>query len=721
MRKFLTIIFILLFSASLRADEGMWIPLLLEKYNISDMQDKGLKLSAEEIYSINHASLKDAVVIFGGGCTGEVISENGLVLTNHHCGYSYIQWHSSVEKDYLKNGYWAMNQEEELPTPGLNVTFLERIENVTKDILDGTEYELTEMARQEIIQNNIDKLTAPLKEGRHHDAVVKPFFYGNEYYMFVYKIYTDVRLVGAPPGSIGNYGKDYDNWMWPRHTGDFSVFRIYADENNQPSDYSPQNIPFKPKKYLSISLDGYESGDFTMVMGYPGSTNQYYTSDAVRMIIKKSYPKKIALREKRLKIMESFMSEDEKVRIQYASKYRRVSNAWKKWQGILLGLDKAYALEKKEQKEEEFRIWAENDPLRKERFGSVLDNLDNLYAEMSEYLLVYEYASEAFLATEMMEFILELNGFLVKNLSLDENDKLKAKEAFLSEVDKFFKDYYQPLDLNIYTSMLQSFYNDIDPKFHPLIYEQIFSKYNGDMNEFARKQFRKSKLTTKDDVYKLLSFYPHKEAKINKILSGDPLFKTFISFSNIYNEEVNARFNFIEGEIESAYRIYVRGLKQMLPANSLYPEANFTMRVAYGEVEGYSPRDAVIYNYGTTLSGVIEKYNTGFSDYSVPGKLIELYENKDFGIYADEKGKMNVCFIASNHTTGGNSGSPVLNSRGELIGLNFDRNWEGTMSDIYYDSNHCRNISVDIRYILFIIDKFAGAGYLLDEMNIKRP
>ncbi len=711
----------LLFFASLSADEGMWIPLLLEKYNISDMQDKGLKLSAEDIYSINQASLKDAIVIFGGGCTGEVVSGNGLVFTNHHCAYRYIQSHSSVENDYLRNGYWAMNREEEIPTPGLSVTFLERIENVSKQVLEGTEYELTEMTRQEVIQKNIDELTAPLSNGRHHKAVIKPFYYGNEYYMFVYKIYTDVRLVGAPPGAIGNYGKDYDNWMWPRHTGDFSVFRIYADEKNQPADYAAQNLPYKPEKYLSISLEGYNSGDFTMVMGYPGSTNQYDISTAVQMITERTYPKKMALREKRLDIMEKFMAEDEKVRIQYASKYRRVSNAWKKWKGVLLGLERAKALDNKRKMEEQFREWVEIESLRKERYGSVLNDLNNLYSEMSEYMLVYEYAGEAFLATEIMDFILELNGFLIQNLSLDEKDKMEAKKEFMADVDKFFKDYYKPIDLNIYASMLEAFYRDIDSKFHPDIYEKIMSGYKGDFQKFARKQFRKSNLHTKEDVYELLSYYPQKEAKLNKLLSGDPLFQTFISFSSVYNDEVNARFGFIDDEIESAYRIYVRGLREMKPANSMYPEANFTMRVAYGDIEGYSPRDAVIYNYETTLSGVIEKYNTGISDYSVPEKLIELYENKDYGIFADEKGKMNVCFIASNHTTGGNSGSPVLNSRGELIGLNFDRNWEGTMSDIFYDKSLCRNISVDIRYVLFIIDKFAGAGYLLDEMNLQIP
>lgn len=718
MKKFLFIPLLFILLLNLRADEGMWIPLLLEKYNIQDMQDKGLKLSAADIYNINNASLKDAVVLFGGSCTGEVVSDQGLLFTNHHCGYRYIQSHSSVENDYLTNGFWAMSLQEEIPNPDLNVSFLDRIEDVTERVLEGTENELTERSRQTVISRNIEEITAPLSDGKFHKAEIKPFYYGNEYYMFVYKIFTDVRLVGAPPGSIGNYGKDYDNWMWPRHTGDFSIFRIYAGPDNEPADYSPNNVPYKPKKYLPISLDGYEEGDFTMVMGYPASTTQYYTADAVQLIEDKSYPKKIALRDTRLEIMEKYMNSDEKIRIQYAAKYRSVSNAWKKWQGVIKGLSRADALEQKILNEEKFTRWVGQSEEREQKYGNILGQLENLYSELSKYLLVYEYASEAVLAVEILNYALDFNSFMLINANFSDDEKKLARTEFIKKTNSFFKDYHQPLDKEIYTKMLEAFYQDIDPEFHPDIYDQIMKKYKGDFSKFAERQFKKTLFNNKEAIFKLLQDYPERAASVYKKILKDPVFETLLSFLKIYSEEVNARFNFVDNEIQRAYRIYMQGLREMNTGQILYPDANFTMRVAYGKIEGYSPKNAVIYNYETTLSGVIEKYNTGLADYTVPQKLIDLYNEKDYGNYASEDGHMNVCFIASNHTSGGNSGSPVLNAEGHLIGLNFDRNWEGTMSDIYYDISQCRNISVDIRYVLFIIDKYANADHLLEELEI---
>lgn len=718
MKKLLLLLTLLFYISELYADEGMWIPLLLEKYNIEDMQDQGLRLSAEDIYSINNASIKDAIVIFGGNCTGEVVSPDGLLFTNHHCGSRYIQQHSDLDNNYLINGFWAMSRYEELPNPGLSVTFLDRIEDVTDKVLEGTEYELTERSRQEVISKNIDELVAPLSDGKHHKADVKAFYYGNEYYMFIYSIYTDVRLVGAPPGSIGNYGRDYDNWVWPRHTGDFSIFRIYAGPGNEPADYDPDNRPYRPKKYLPLSMDGYQEGDFTMVMGYPASTTEYYISDAVQLFIEKSYPEKITLRSRRLEIMEEYMSAEESIRIKYAEKYRNVSNAWKKWQGVISGLEKVGALDKKREIEQYFTDWVNSSETRQEYYGDVLPRLENLYSELSKYLLVYEYASEDILAVEILNFALDLNNFILVNYSIPETEKEKTKEQFIDEVRSFFKDYHQPLDEKIFAIMLEAFYQDIEPEFHPDIFPLIMKKYNGDFSKYVSKLFRKTKLNSEEKILELLEDFPEKEALVNKKILNDPLMETLFSFLKVYSEEVNARFNFLNNEIQRYYRLYLQGLREMSSDRILYPDANFTMRVAYGQVEGYSPKNAVIYNYETTLSGVIEKFNTGLADYTVPSGLIDLYNKHDYGSYANADGKMNVCFIATNHTSGGNSGSPVLNSSGEIIGINFDRNWEGTMSDIFYDDSVCRNISVDIRYVLFIIDKFAGAGYLLDEMKI---
>ena len=416
--------------------------------------------------------------------------------------------------------------------------------------------------------------------------------------------------------------------------------------------------------------------------------------------------------------MEKYMSKDEKIRIQYASKYRSVSNAWKKWKGMIMGLHKANALEVKENLEEKFMEWVKGDSERIDIYGNVLSELENLYNQMADYMLVYEYASEAFLSVEIMDFILEINAFLMQSIALSDSQKVEARADFMNKVENFFKNYHQPIDEEIFSAMLESFYNDIDPVFHPEIYREIQAKFKGDFKKFSKKQFKDSNLVSKDKVLKLFENYPEKVASLNKIFRKDPLYQVFISFSNVYSDEVNARFTFIENEINSAYRTYVQGLREMDKNLYLYPDANFTMRIAYGMIEGYTPKDAVFYNYQTDLSGLVEKYNTGLADYIVPEKLLKLYHLRDYGPYADKNGSMNVCFIASNHTSGGNSGSPVLNADGELIGLNFDRNWEGTMSDIFYDRSQCRIIAVDIRYVLFIIDKFAGAGYLLDEMNI---
>lgn len=718
MKKRLTILLLIIFSLNIHADEGMWIPLLLEKYTITDMQEKGFKLTAEDIYSINQASLKDAIVIFGRGCTGEVVSDEGLLFTNHHCGYGYIQSHSSVEKDYLQNGFWAMDRSMELPNENISATFLVRIEDVTKAVFEGLEKDADERESQKLIQANIKSLVELATAENHYTATVMPFYYGNEYYMFVYETFRDVRLVGAPPEAIGNYGKDFDNWMWPRHTGDFSVFRIYADENNQPAEYSIDNVPYKPKKYLPISLNGVKENDFTMVMGYPGSTTQFYTSDAVDLYVNKSYPKKIALRDQRLNIMDSFMKSDDKVRIQYAAKFRRISNSWKKWQGIIMGVNKTSAIEIKIEEEKKFSEWVNADDSRKEKYGSVLDDLKNQYADLEKYIYVYDYAGEALMTNELMSFVVSLKSFILRNEDKSIEEKIQARDKFLIYTESFFKDYYMPIDVNTYSAMLQSFKRDIHSDFHPDLYGKIHKKYKNDFDKYAEATYSHSKFRDFNSVLEMLKNYPQNENKLLKSVTKDVLFADYQSILSVYSNSVNKQYHEINDKINENYKIYVEALREMNEGQSMYPDANFTMRVAYGEVEGYNPIDAVNYDFDTHLSGIIEKYKKGFEDYVIPEKLLDLYTDKNYGKYANAEGDMPVCFVASNHTSGGNSGSPVINADGHLIGLNFDRNWEGTMSDFFYDKSICRNIVVDIRYVLFIIDKYAGAGYLIDELEL---
>ena len=718
MKTKLSIFLLLILSLQLYADEGMWIPLLLEKYNISDMQEKGFKLSAEDIYSINQSSLKDAVVIFGSGCTGELVSDEGLLFTNHHCGYGAIQSHSTVEKDYLKNGFWAMDHSMELPNEGIKVTFLVRIEDVTNAVLEGVNEKSGDMDEERLIQANIKKLRELATAENHYDAVIKPFYYGNEYYMFVYEVYRDVRLVGAPPEALGNYGKDFDNWMWPRHTGDFSVFRIYADDKNQPAEYSPDNVPYKPKKFLPISLGGVEEGDFTMVMGYPGTTTQFYTSDAVDLYVNKVYPKNIELRNQRLTIMDSYMKSDDKIRIQYAAKFRRISNSWKKWQGIIMGVNKTSALEVKREEEKRFTEWLNEDPSRIEKYGSILGDLKQQYSDLEKYILVYNYASEALMTNELMNFMVNIFTLILENQNKSLDEKILVRDEIINLSEKFFKDFNLNIDRETYTAMLKAFENDIDINFHPDLYEKIYKKYKNDFIKYTTSVYSKSKFKDINSVMEMLKDYPQNEEKLLKRINKEELLSDYHSIARLYSGKVNQPFREINLEINRSYKVYVAALREMNQGQMMYPDANFTMRIAYGEVEGYDPVDAVHYDFQTHLSGIIEKYKKGFEDYSVPQKLLELYDEKDYGKYADKEGEMSVCFVASNHTSGGNSGSPVINGNGHLVGLNFDRNWEGTMSDFFYDKSICRNISVDIRYVLFIIDKYAGAGYLIDEMEL---
>jgi hypothetical protein len=705
---------IIVFTSVLQlyAKEGMWIPILLEKYNITEMQEMGFKLTAQDIYDVNHASMKDAVVIFGRGCTGELISDEGLLITNHHCGYRQIQQHSSVEHDYLTNGFWAMSREEELPNEKLTVSFLEYMEDVTEKILIGVD-SLKGEDRQNKIDENTDVIVkAAEKEGKF-TAAVKPLFYGNQYFLYVYKVFKDVRFVGAPPSAIGKFGGDTDNWIWPRHTGDFSIFRIYADENNEPAEYSEDNVPYKPKNFFPVSLKGVKPNDFTMVFGNPGSTMQYWPHNEVDITMNQRDPDRIMLRAKKLEIIGADIKSDPKIRIQYAAKYASISNAWKKWQGEIKGLNRLDAINKKLAFEAEFKSWAQETGTWESEYKMVFNNFENLYPEYAKYIKASDYYSEIVVkGVEIFQNASTLNS-LINNL--ENNNSVKAERLrifMLGGLPAFYKDFNQATDEELFSVLMPVLLSGLDREFLPNEVVDILSKY--DNEELVKKVYRKSVLADRKKLEELL-----KNGSDKQILKmrNDPIMILFNRLNFTNEALIKPKVTKLSDEITANMKIYMAGLMKMKTGQAFYPDANLTLRVAYGKVEGYNPKDGVKYKHFTTLTGIMEKDNPEIYDYDVPDRLKELYNTKDFGRY-EVDGDVPVCFIASNHTTGGNSGSPVVNGNGELIGVNFDRGWEGTMSDIMYDPEVCRNISLDIRYALFLIDKFAGAGYLLDEMQI---
>ena len=712
---FIAIAFLISFTSQLKADEGMWIPLLLEKYNYADMQAKGMKLSAEDIYSINQTSLKDAIVIFGRGCTAELISNEGLILTNHHCGFGQIQRHSSLDHDYLTNGFWAMSRNEELVNNGLSVTFLVRMEDVTQAALEGVNDDMSQKERQDKTKENIAKIVEEATKGTHYVANVKPFFNDNEYYLFVNEVYTDVRLVGAPPSSIGKFGGDTDNWMWPRHTGDFSLFRIYADKDNQPADYSPDNVPYKPKKFFPISLKGVKKDDFTMVYGYPGTTQEYLTSYAVKNITQVSNPNKIAIRETILDVMKSDMEADPQVRIQYASKSAGVANAWKKWIGENRGLNRLDAITKKEELEKEFYDWVGLKSSRRKKYSNILINYREIYQQMAPYQTAIDYFFEAGWSMELVKFARSFDALLkiTKNSPETEIEKVVAQVRAASE--GFYKDYNLATDKKIFDKVfLGMYYKNVPVKYQPDIFRLVDKKFKGDTKKYLDYVYSKSMLPHPDKLNAFLDSY---KASSNKKITNDPAYQVYVSLIAMYTQKLNKPYQVLNNQIDSLDRHWMNVLREMDSEKVFYPDANFSLRITYGKVDDYLPRDGVFYKHYTTLEGIIEKDNPEIYDYDVPDRLLELYQKKDYGQYA-ENGEMHVCFTGTNHTTGGNSGSPVINGNGELIGINFDRNWEGTMSDIMYDPDMCRNITLDVRYCLFIIDKFAGAKHLIDEMEL---
>ena len=698
----MTIIMLSLVAAlTARADEGMWLPSLIAQ-RIADMQEKGFRLDAEDIYSINQASLKDAVVLFGRGCTGELISPEGLLLTNHHCGYSQIQQHSSVEHDYLRDGFWAMSREEELPNKGLSVSFLERMEDVTDLILRGYETSMSEDERVAIVKANtkalIDEVT---KEGNGLRATVEALYYGNQYFLFLYRQYDDVRLVGAPPSSIGKFGGDTDNWMWPRHTGDFSMFRIYADKDNNPAPYSKDNVPYKPKKYFRISTAGVQEGDFTFIYGFPGRTQEYIHSEGVRYIEEIGDPHKIHLRTLRLGIMSKYQDQSQKVRIQYSSKHANVANAWKKWQGEVKGIRKMKTVQTKKQFETAFDRWATGG-----EFDGVLAKIEGLYRDLEPYQFATDYYSETVRTIEMADL-----AMTVAALYTDGGfDQKKAREA----MESFYKDWHMPIDKECFIAVMNEYEKNVPADFKPAYYKEQLAAY-GTIEAWAEDMFTRSIFSNQEEALNLTA-----EDK-DRVLA-DPATQFLNEFNRWYAQDIRPVTSRLNQELQLAYRDYMRGQMvycrtQRVP-KEFYPDANLTLRVAYGHIKGYSPADGTYYKPSSTIKGIMEKDNPEIFDYNIPQRLRDIYAEKDYGRWADSTGEVPVCFIATNHTTGGNSGSPVINADGDLIGLNFDRVWEGTMSDIVFDPEICRNISLDVRYVLFIIDKVADADHLLAEMTL---
>lgn len=697
-----------------KAGEGMWIPLLLDSLNYRDMQEKGLRLGAEEIYSINQASLKDAVVIFGGGCTGELISPDGLVITNHHCGYSRIQAHSTVENDLLTNGFWAGSKSEELSNPGLSVTFLIRIEDVTDKVLMNLSDSLPEHERLERIAAKSSMLENEAVTGTHYMADVKSFYFGREFYLFVYEVFKDVRLTGAPPESIGRFGGDTDNWVWPRHTGDFSLFRIYADKDNKPADYSPDNVPYKPKKYLNISVDGVKEGDFTMVLGYPGRTDEYLTSDALRMVTQKSLPAKIEMRTLRLKALEDEMAKGAEARLRYTGRYVSASNSWKKWIGVIHGVDRSNAIKRKETLEAGFENWA--DKLSDDTCGysSLMDEFNSLYTLYEPLYLSNDLGNELLNSIELFDMVDNVQTQFYSMLDSSHHFKKTALQVMQRTGRKYFRSNAMVIDRRIMPGLLGIYAKNTAPDYHPAFYQQVRDDFKGNYDSFINKVFNQSIFTDSARYMNLLS---KSQGTLQKKLTTDPLVVIYRDFSRKLLFDVYKQEDSLNRELIRLYRKYLSGQMAMDTSRIFYPDANFTMRLAYGKVEGYRPSDAVNYQYYSTVEGIMEKENPEIDDYRVPAKLKEVVDNRDFEPYTRD-GQVPVCFIASNHTSGGNSGSPVLNANGNLIGINFDRNWEGTVSDYAYDPAICRNITLDIRYVLFIIDKVANADWLLDELTI---
>jgi hypothetical protein len=714
MKKSFALLLILIFSFGFKAkaDEGMWLLPLIEKLNIGKMTELGLKLSAEDIYSLNKVCLKDAVVIFGGGCTGEIVSSQGLILTNHHCGYGSIQAHSSVEHDYLQDGFWAKTKEEELSNPNLAVTFLLSIEDVTNQVLANVKPGMSEADRLAAVTDARQAIEKKATEGNSYRAQVGSFYGGNYFYLLIYERYTDVRLVGTPPQSIGKFGSDTDNWEWPRHTGDFSVFRVYSAPDGKPAPYAKENVPLNPKRYLKVSIKDLNKGDFAMILGYPGRTNRYMTSYEINEQLNILHPDRIKIRGIKQEIWMKDMQADKKVNIQYAAKYSGSSNYWKYSIGQKSSLEKLNVKAKKEELENQFNTWVAENPERKAKYGESLNMIKAAIEGRAPYFNAIQYLNECLQGCELLSMN---RGTAALATALTANDTQKISEAITAmrtNATNFYKDYNPSTDNKSMKAMLNLYRADVPAKFLPDFYVNIVDKrYKGNIDKFVDDMFAKSLFANEEKLNAFLN------KPTLKTLQSDPVYLTSTSIFKT-GGEISKQSSEFDASLATGKRLWVAALLEMVPEKTLYPDANSTMRLSYGTVQDYDPRDAVTYKYYTTLQGVVDKYKPGDYEFDLPKRLIDLNNKKEFGRYGSSRGYMPVCFLTTNDITGGNSGSPVMNGNGELIGLAFDGNWESMSGDIAYEPKLQRTIVVDIRYVLWIMDIYAGAKNLVDEMTI---
>jgi len=716
MKKLISILIFLFSIIFCYADVGMWLPILL-KQKEAEMQKLGFKLTAEDVYSVNQSSMKDAVVFFGRGCTGEIISKQGLILTNHHCGYSHLQRLSTMENNILHNGFWAASKEDEIPCEGLSVTFLVYMEEVTEEILKGVEKAKNLQERDEIIERNIKTTGARATKGTDYSAVIKPFYYGNQYYMFINRVYPDVRLVGTPPENIGKFGGDTDNWMWPRHTGDFALYRVYANKDGAPSPYSPNNIPLATETFFPISIKGINEGDFTMVLGYPGTTQQYLISDGIDLVVNHRNPPLIHQRGARLDIMKKHMDLSQEVRLMYSEKSNSISNGWKKAIGENKGIKDTRVLRRRSKEEAFLEVFASQSTDNYNRY-QLLNEIKALYEIYRELETKAVTLRETFPAIELGRFIETVRPLLMEPHPWSEETKAKL----LAHAEKFYPTYYKPIDKEIFVELLDYYFNSTKKEWIPASLQKYIGIDRESLQVMAKQLYNNSIFSSAERFTKLVETASKKEVtNIHKWLNNNRMFldanEALVELNK--NSYIENTLPNIRRQINAKYKDWVAFAAEDTTGR-FFPDANLTMRVAFGKMEGFSPANGIMYLPYTTTDGILQKENPNVFDYQVDRKLKDLIIYKDFGPYADANGEMRVAFIASNHTTGGNSGSPILNAYGELVGINFDRVWEGTMSDLYYDINRCRNISLDIRYILFIIDKFADAQHLISEMEIRK-